>query len=167
MLLTCHTNSGNGLISSLQKPGKTSLNGDGWQRGTSTYNVLITGLQTFQDCEYWLADFGSRTFLSLLSLVPASAVSGNKLKESREHLAKWNTYRHQGGRTQLIHMHTHTQERVREGGRKDKNMEICLRHLLKICNYIYIKLYIYVHINFIYIYKTKDYCWATLFVLLG
>lgn len=31
-------------------------------------------------------------------------------------------------------------------------MEICLKHLLKICNYIYIKLYIYVHINFIYIY---------------
>lgn len=30
-------------------------------------------------------------------------------------------------------------------------MEICLRHLLKICNYIYIKLYIYVHINFIYV----------------
>lgn len=37
------------------------------------------------------------------------------------------------------HAHTHTQERVREGERKDKNMEIRLRHLLKICNYIYIK----------------------------
>lgn len=50
------------------------------------------------------------------------------------------------------HTHTHTWERVREEERKDKNMEIGLRHLLKICNYIYIKLYIYLHINFIYIY---------------
>lgn len=51
-----------------------------------------------------------------------------------------------------------------ERKREDKKMEICLRQLLKICNYIYIKLYIYEHINFIYIYiyKTKDYCQATL-----
>lgn len=31
------------------------------ERNLYLYNALITGLPTFQDCENWLADFGSRT----------------------------------------------------------------------------------------------------------